>query len=99
MSKRKKSTPQLYDHNAAAVAHRNLAISSNGRRVRTMTNMLDVVQPSVDPYIPSLGSHESVPYAFDDEHIPLDNTNADSISGVNIKISERAKRYQNSVSP
>lgn len=99
MSKRKKSAPQLYDHNATSTVHRNIGISADGRRIRATTNFVNVssVQASTTPYTPDEGRHESIPYAFDDEHIPIDTRNADVISGVNVKVCERAKRYQNTV--
>lgn len=99
-SKRKKPIPQLYNHNAAPAVHRNLGISADGRRVLTTINLIDLPcdpQASTDPYTPNQVFHEGVPYSYDDEHIPIDTRNADVIAGVNVKVSGRAKRYQNTV--
>jgi hypothetical protein len=100
MSKRKKAVPQLYDHNAVSVVHRNLGISRDGRRVVATNNLVDTPSStqSAAPYTPNQATHDGVPYAFDDEHIPVDNRNADDVSGVKVKVSKRAKRYENSVS-
>jgi hypothetical protein len=101
MSKRKKSTPQLYNHNAASAVHRNLEVTSDGRRVHSTINLVDLPsapQPDIAPYIPRQTCHESVPYVFDDDHIPVDTRNSDDISGVKVKVCKRAKRYENTVS-
>lgn len=100
MSKRKKSTPQLYNHNATSAVHRNLEVTSDGRRVYSATNVVDLPstpQPDIAPYIPCQTYHESVPYVFDDDHIPVDTRNSDDILGVKVKVCKRAKRYENTV--
>jgi hypothetical protein len=99
MSKRKKVPPQLYDHNASSTVHRNISITEDHRRLRVDSNLVNLPSnpPSIPVYAPSQGSHEGIPYFFDDDHIPIDTANADAIAGVNVKVKKRAKRYENSV--
>jgi hypothetical protein len=74
MTKRKKATFELYDHNAASTVHRNLSVSQDNRRFLSASNYVNAAaapQPSLAPYIPdSQVTDENAPYANDDKHIP-----------------------------
>jgi hypothetical protein len=97
--KKKKVPFALYDHNEVVAVGRNLSLSESGRRRTTTTSHIDVPAIRVAdlplhlPFEP--GENES--YAYDDDHIPL-QPETDNGTGVKVKVTERAKRYQNSVS-
>lgn len=104
MTKKKQLKPTLYVHKPAAAAaiHRNLSLSQDSRRLVTVSNVINVpssplATPIPAPYIP-LEPEQNDPYAYDDDYIPQDTQEEGTDTGVNIKIKERAKRYQNSVS-
>lgn len=50
-----------------------------------------------EQYIPFQEPTQNAPYMFDDDHIPTNPENPCDLSGVHVKVTERAKRYQNSV--
>lgn len=102
MTKRKQTTFELYDHNVASTIHRSLSVSEDNRRFLSKSNYVNATaasQPSRAPYIPDFQvTDENAPYANDDKHIPVNSENPEEVSGVKVKVKERAKRYQNSVS-
>lgn len=91
MTKKRKTQPQLYDHNTSPTVHRNLTVTDDGRRRRTASNYIDV--PSI--LVPA-DSVEEDGHRFDDNYIPVNPENPESLSGVQVKVTP-AKRYENSV--
>jgi hypothetical protein len=95
MTKCQKVTPQLYNHNATSAVHRNLCISEDGLRFHFTSNHIDLAanpQSGPAPYLPNFQEvDENAPYAFHDNHIPINSENPDEVSGIKIKVKERAK--------
>jgi hypothetical protein len=99
----KKKAAVLYDHNAVASVHRNLTVTDDGRRRRTTTTTLALDLPTTSGPVQARIFYEPTenePYAYDDEHIPqqTDATGIEGNTGIKVKVTEHAKRYQNSVS-
>ena len=98
--KKKVVAPTLYVHQAAPVIHHNISTTDDGRRLRNDTNIV-----KLPPVLVSLPDHfillqeptQNAPYAFDDAHIPINPENLDDLTGVEVNITARSKRYQNSV--
>jgi hypothetical protein len=99
MVKKKVVAPTLYVHQAAAVVHRNISTTADGRRLRNDTNLVNLPPVPIsrpERFIPLLEPIQNAPYAFDDAHIPINPENPDDLTGVKVKVTA-SKRYQNSV--
>lgn len=100
MVKKKVVVPTLYVHQAAPVVHRNISTTTDGRRLRNDTNLVQLPPAPIrapDRFIPLLEPTQNAPYAFDDAHIPLNPENPVDLTGVKIQATVTSKRYQNSV--
>jgi hypothetical protein len=93
----KKKAAVLYDHNSVASIHRNLTITDDGRRRRTTTTTIALDLPTTEQAWIFYEPTENEPYAYDDDHIPH-QTEGERNTGIKVKATEHAKRYQNSVS-
>lgn len=92
---RKKVVPSLYDHSQVQSVHRNLTVSQNGRRRITTTTHVNL--PTTRPPAVHYEPEQNEMYAYDDDHIPVQAQDEGCAVGVNVKVTARAKRYQNSV--
>jgi hypothetical protein len=100
MVKKKVVAPTLYVHQAAPVIHRNISTTADGRRLRNDTNLVDLPPAPIslpDHFITLLEPAQNAPYAFDDAHIPINPENPTDLTGVEVNVTARCKRYQNSV--
>ena len=100
MVKKKLVAPTLYVHQTAPVVHRNISTSSDGRRLRNDTNLVNLPPAPIRPpdrFIPLLEPTQNAPYMFDDAHIPINPENPVDLTGVNVQATVTSKRYQNSV--